>query len=152
MRCPKCNHPDTRVIDSRLGKNGYSIRRRRACSSCDYRFSTTEEILREGLVVVKRDGRREDFDPLKIRQGLSRACEKRPVSAEQLDLLVSDVLAELEAAFEGEIPSEAIGERIMVRLRQIDPIAYVRFASVYKDFRDISELEAEISTLRTPKP
>lgn len=150
MRCPKCSHPDTRVIDSRMGKNGFSIRRRRVCAECDYRFSTTEEILREGLVVVKRDGRREGFDPVKMRQGLSRACEKRPISAEQLDLLVSDVLVDLEGEFDGEIPSQAIGERIMARLRLIDPIAYVRFASVYKDFRDIGELEAEISTLRPP--
>lgn len=151
MRCPKCNHTETRVIDSRLGRNGYSIRRRRVCAACDHRFSTAEEILREDLVVVKRDGRREDFDPQKLRQGLSRACEKRPVSPEQLDLLISEVLVGLEAEFSSEIPSQAIGERIMVRLRHIDPIAYVRFASVYKDFRDIAELEAEISNLREPK-
>ncbi|MBN2068622.1 MAG: transcriptional repressor NrdR [Opitutales bacterium] len=148
MHCPKCNAKDTRVIDSRLSKNGYAIRRRRECQQCGTRFSTVEEILREGLVVRKRDGRSEPFDRAKIQAGLSRACEKRPIDIEQIDMLVSDVLAELEAEYDTEIPSSAIGNKIMEHLKNVDKIAYVRFASVYKDFRDIDELAQEISQLK----
>jgi len=147
MYCPKCNALDTRVIDTRLLKNGRSIRRRRQCAQCDYRFNTMEESLREELAVIKRDGRREDFSREKLLSGIRRACEKRPIDLEQCDMLISDVLVELESEFDSEIPSQAIGERIMARLKNIDQIAYVRFASVYKDFRDISELAREISQL-----
>lgn len=148
MQCPKCSAKDTRVIDSRVQRNGFAIRRRRMCQVCDYRFTTTEEIVREGLVVKKADGRREEFDRSKILNGIRRACEKRPIDIEQIEMMVSDLMAELEAACESEIPSRLIGERIMNRLRDIDQIAYVRFASVYKDFRDINELAQEISALR----
>lgn len=148
MQCPKCGVKDTRVIDSRVHRDGYAIRRRRVCQSCDFRFSTTEEIVREGLIVLKNDGRREEFDRTKMLTGLRRACEKRPIDIEQIEMVVSDVTAELENSFENEIPSREIGERLMARLKEIDQIAYVRFASVYKDFRDIHELAEEISSLR----
>jgi len=148
MHCPKCNAKDTRVIDSRLSKNGHAIRRRRECQQCGARFSTIEETLREGLIVRKRDGRSEPFDRTKIQSGLNRACEKRPIDIEQIDMLVSDVIVELEAEHETEIPSEAIGNKIMQHLKNVDKIAYVRFASVYKDFRDIEELEQAISVLK----
>lgn len=108
--------------------------------------------MREGLVVIKNDGRREEYDRTKMLSGLRRACEKRPIDVEQIEMLVSDVTAELEAAFEAEIPSQEIGERLMKRLKDVDQIAYVRFASVYKDFRDIHELAKEISALRESQP
>lgn len=148
MQCPKCNARDTRVIDSRLARNGRAIRRRRECGQCNYRFSTLEEILRDGLFVIKRDGRREEFDRAKVLAGLRRACEKRPIDLEQVEMMISDVMIELEGEFDQEIPTQAIGERLMGRLKNIDKIAYVRFASVYKDFRDISELANEISSLK----
>jgi transcriptional repressor NrdR len=148
MQCPKCGAKDTRVIDSRVQRNGLAIRRRRQCQSCDYRFTTGEEIIREDWFVIKADGRREPFDRNKILNGLRRACEKRPIDGEQVEMLVTDVTFELENEFDTEIPTRAIGERIMNRLRKVDQIAYVRFASVYKDFRDIAELAQEISNLR----
>jgi len=147
MRCPKCSSTEDRVIDSRVSKDGTAIRRRRECVDCSHRFTTTETILREGLVVIKRDGRREEFDRAKIVNGLRRACEKRPISAEQLNMLVEDVIDALEGQYDLEIPSEGIGEKVMENLRRIDPIAYIRFASVYKDFRDLAEMVEEISQL-----
>jgi len=148
MQCPKCGTKDTRVIDSRVSSSGLAIRRRRSCQKCGYRFSTVEEIVREDLYVLKNDGRREPFDRTKLLTGIQRAIEKRPVDAEQVEMLVADVLADLEVEFDAEIPSRAIGERIMARLKAIDQIAYVRFASVYKHFRDIDELAREIDGLQ----
>ncbi len=150
MRCPRCTSTEDRVIDSRISKDGATIRRRRECLACGHRFSTTETMLREGLVVIKRDGRREDFDRAKILNGLRKACEKRPIDAEQINMLVEDVIDALEVRFDLEVPSLAIGEAIMERIRRVDPIAYVRFASVYKDFRDIAEFAAEVNRLETP--
>lgn len=148
MQCPRCSTKDTRVIDSRMANNGLAIRRRRSCQACSYRFSTVEEIVREDLVVIKSDGRREPFERHKLLSGIQRATEKRPVDEEQIQMLISDVLADLEVEFDAEIPSRAIGERIMSRLKAIDQIAYVRFASVYKQFRDIDELAREIDGLQ----
>ncbi len=147
MQCPKCSAVDTRVIDSRVGKNGRTIRRRRQCTECNYRFNTIEEIIRESLLVIKRDGRREEFDRNKILNGIRRACEKRPIDAEQINMLISDVTLEIESEGEFEISGRNIGDRVMEKLKNIDQIAYVRFASVYKDFRDISEMAKEISEL-----
>ena len=148
MRCPQCTSADTKVLDTRIGKNESSIRRRRECLGCGYRFTTIEEVLRADLQVVKRDGRREDFDRGKMLGGLKKAVEKRPIDAMQIEMLVADVLAGLEREFDHEIPSEAIGEQIMSRLKRLDQIAYVRYASVYKDFRDLSELAREIHELK----
>lgn len=151
MRCPKCASTLDKVIDSRVSKDGASIRRRRECLDCSYRFSTTEQILRECLYVTKRDGRREDFDKAKIIYSLRRACQKRPVDAEQINILVEDMIDSLEAEHGMEIPSNAIGEKVMENLKTIDPIAYIRFASVYKDFKNIDEFLDEISDLNAPK-
>ncbi len=144
MRCPKCTSIDDKVVDSRISKEGNSIRRRRECSECGYRFTTTESLLRDDMTVLKRDGRREEFDRDKLTRSIRSACHKRPVDAEQLSMLIDDVLDVLEARFEGEIPSRAIGDAVMERLRKIDQVAYVRFASVYKEFRDVTEFVDEI--------
>jgi transcriptional repressor NrdR len=148
MRCPKCASLETKVLDTRTGKNETSIRRRRECLDCGYRFTTIEEVLHADLQVVKRDGRREDFDRAKVLGGLKKAVEKRPIDVMQIEMLVADVLASLEQEYDHEIPSKAIGEHLMQRLRHLDQIAYVRYASVYKDFRDLSELAREISDLK----
>jgi len=148
MQCPKCATKDTRVIDSRVSSSGLSIRRRRSCQNCGYRFSTTEEVVSEDLFVIKNDGRREPFDRSKLVAGVQRATEKRPVDGEQIEMLIADVMTDLENEYSTEIPSRAIGESVMTRLRAIDQIAYVRFASVYKQFRDIDELAKEIDGLQ----
>jgi transcriptional repressor NrdR len=148
MNCPKCKAVDSRVVDSRIAKDGLSIRRRRECQKCGYRFTTVEELLREGISVRKRDGRLEEFDRKKIVAGLRRACEKRPVPIEQIDMIVNDIAMELEAACVPEVPAQRIGEIVMQKLKAIDQIAYVRFASVYRDFRDITEMEKVISDLK----
>ena len=151
MRCPRCNSLDDKVVDSRISKDGASIRRRRECLECGHRITTTEQILREGITVIKQDGRREPFDRHKILSGIRKACEKRPIHIEQLNMLIEDVIDALEERYDFEIPSRAIGEMIMDNLKRIDPIAYIRFASVYKEFRDLSELIEEISALENRK-
>src|SRR3954471_23760325 len=151
MRCPKCTSIEDKVIDSRISKEGSTIRRRRECLECGHRYSTTESVLRDGTVVIKRDGRREDFDREKLVRAVRAACHKRPVDAEQIAMLIEDVMDALEAQFENEIPSNAIGEGVMQRLRNVDQVAYVRFASIYKQFRDVAEFVDEISTLGKPK-
>jgi transcriptional repressor NrdR len=147
MRCPKCTSIEDKVIDSRISKEGSSIRRRRECLECGHRYSTTEFIVREGIVVIKRDGRREDFDREKLIRSARAACQKRPVDAEQIGMLIEDVIDALEAHYDSDIPSRAIGDAVMQRLRKIDEVAYVRFASVYKEFRDVSEFMHEINAL-----
>ncbi len=149
MNCPKCGHEDSKVLDTRTGRENRSIRRRRQCLACGHRFTTIEEIVREGFLVVKKDGRREEFDHAKILSSLRKATEKRPIEAERLELLVTEVIEELEKEYDVEVPSRAIGEQLMARLKQIDQIAYVRFACVYKDFKDISALAAEIKALKS---
>ncbi len=151
MRCPKCTSIEDKVIDSRISKEGSSIRRRRECMECGNRFTTTEMLVREDLVVIKRDGRREDFDREKLVRSARAACHKRPVDAEQITMLVEDVIDILEAQFENEIPSRAIGDAVMERLRRIDQVAYVRFASIYKQFRDVAEFMQEINALDKPQ-
>lgn len=151
MRCPKCTSIEDKVIDSRISKEGNTIRRRRECMECGNRFSTTETLVREGLVVIKRDKRREPFDREKLARAVRAACHKRPVDVEQMTMLIEDVIDVVEAQYDGEIPSQAIGDAVMQRLRRIDQVAYVRFASVYKEFRDVSEFMHEISNLEKPK-
>jgi transcriptional repressor NrdR len=145
MRCPKCTSIEDKVIDSRISKEGSTIRRRRECLECGHRYSTTETLVRDGIVVLKRDGRREDFDRDKLVRSVRAACHKRPVDAEQIAMLIEDLLDEKE------IPSRAIGEGVMHRLRNVDQVAYVRFASVYKEFRDVAEFVDEISALGKKK-
>jgi transcriptional repressor NrdR len=152
MRCPKCTSIEDRVIDSRISKEGNTIRRRRECLECGFRFTTTENLVRDGIMVTKRDGRREGFDREKLLRAIRAACHKRPVDLEQITMMVDDVIDALEAQYEREIPSRAIGEEVMRHLRRIDQVAYVRFASVYKEFRDVAEFMEEISNLGKPKP
>jgi transcriptional repressor NrdR len=152
MRCPKCTSIEDKVIDSRISKEGSTIRRRRECLECGHRYTTTEMLVRDGVVVIKRDGRREDFDREKLNHAVRAACHKRPIDAEQMTMLVEDVIDALEAQYESEIPSQAIGDGVMQRLRKIDQVAYVRFASVYKEFRDVNEFVDEISALVKSKP
>lgn len=152
MRCPKCTSIEDKVNDSRMSREGTSIRRRRECMECGHRFTTTEVLVRDGLVVTKRDGRREDFDREKLSRAVRAACHKRPVDAEQITMLVEDVIDVLEAQYEAEIPSRSIGDAVMQRLRRIDQVAYVRFASVYKEFRDVAEFVDEIGKLGHPNP
>jgi transcriptional repressor NrdR len=147
MRCPKCTSIEDKVVDSRISKEGNTIRRRRECLECGHRFTTTENLVRDGMAVIKRDGRREEFDREKLVRSVRAACHKRPIDVEQIAMLVEDTIDALEAQFESEIPSRAIGEGIMQRLRSVDQVAYVRFASVYKEFRDVSEFMHEISSL-----
>ena len=147
MRCPKCTSIEDKVIDSRISREGNTIRRRRECLECGTRFTTTETLVRDGVVVLKHDGRREDFDRDKLVRSIRAACHKRPIDAERISMLVDDVMDILEARHDSEIPSEAIGEGVMQQLRKIDHVAYVRFARVYKEFRDVSEFVSEISTL-----
>jgi transcriptional repressor NrdR len=151
MRCPKCTSIEDKVIDSRISKEGNTIRRRRECLECGHRFSTTEALVRDGMSVIKRDGRREEFDREKLNHAVRAACHKRPVDVEQITMLVEDVIDALEARFDSEIPSQAIGDAVMQRLRRVDQVAYVRFASVYKEFRDVGEFVDEISSLGKPK-
>lgn len=150
MRCPKCTSIEDKVIDSRISKEGNTIRRRRECLECGNRFSTTETLVREGLIVIKRDERREDFDREKLTQSIRAACHKRPVDDEQVAMLIEDVIDILEAQFDIQIPSRAIGDAVMERLSRIDQVAYVRFASIYKQFRDASEFIEEIESLDRP--
>ncbi len=147
MKCPFCGTLDNRVIDSRLSQGGEVTRRRRECDSCVRRYTTYERVEQVLPLVVKKDGRREPFDRMKILAGLRRACEKRPVSSEALEGLIDDIERELVEAGEKECLSSAIGERIMDRLRHVDQVAYVRFASVYRSFKDIHEFMAELSDL-----
>ena len=139
------------MIDSRISKEGNTIRRRRECLECGHRFTTTETLVLDGTIVIKRDGRREEFDREKLVHSVRAACHKRPVDIEQITMLVEDVVDAIEARFENEIPSQAIGEGVMQRLRSVDQVAYVRYASVYKEFRDVSEFMSEISSLSKTK-
>ena len=147
MFCPFCNADDTKVIDSRLVANGGQVRRRRECGACGERFTTYE--LAELVMprVIKTDGTRQSFDEDKLRAGLQRALEKRPVSIEQIEVAISEIKHFLQVTGEREIPSKIIGEEVMRQLRELDAVAYVRFASVYRSFQDISEFQAELNRL-----
>ena len=147
MRCPKCTKADDKVIDSRSSRDGAMIRRRRECLKCGARFTTYEEICRENLRVKKRDGEYEEFDRRKLMSGIEKACEKRPVSTEQIESMAELVITELENEFGREVPSKQIGERLMQHLRKLDEVAYVRFASVYRQFRDTEQFIDEIKRL-----
>jgi transcriptional repressor NrdR len=147
MRCPKCNAQEDKVIDSRAWKDGAVIRRRRECLACKSRFTTYEEIEREDIRVLKRDGRYETFDRRKLLSGLEKACQKRPISPEIIERTSEEIIDELVRKYDMEIPATAIGEMIMVRLRKLDEVAYVRFASVYRKFRDIKEFVNEVQSL-----
>ena len=150
MRCPFCRAPDSRVIDSRELSGGDSIRRRRECAVCGRRFTTYERVEGASLVVVKKDGRRQEFDPAKLRQKLRVALTKRPVGEEAIDALLARVEADLMALGTAEVPSSAIGESVLRELKALDEVAYIRFASVYRQFQDIEDLRREVEELRGP--
>lgn len=147
MKCPFCSYDDTRVVDSRLGREGNNIRRRRECIECGRRFTTYERIEETLPLVIKKDGRREAFDRQKIVGGMQRACEKRPVSIATIESVVDKLEQTLQECGEKEIDSSRIGEYVMEALQQVDEVAYVRFASVYRQFRDINEFMSELSDI-----
>jgi transcriptional repressor NrdR len=147
MNCPFCTHADTRVVDSRLGREGNNIRRRRECEKCNKRFTTYERVEEMLPLVVKKDSRREPFDRQKIVAGMQRACEKRPVSIGVIEQFVDRFEQSLQESGEKEIPSTRIGEAVMTALHEIDQVAYVRFASVYREFRDINEFMSELTEI-----
>lgn len=148
MHCPFCGADDTKVIDSRLVSEGKSVRRRRECSHCGERWTTFETAELLMPKIVKQDGSREPFDEDKLRQGLRKALEKRPVSDESIDAAVGRMMDRIRESGEREVKSDQVGEAVMGELRQLDAVAYVRFASVYRDFQDISEFQSEIRRLR----
>jgi len=147
MKCPACHHNGTRVVDSRPVDENKSIRRRRECESCGFRFTTFEKVEEMPLIVVKKDGSREEFSREKVLRGLIRACEKRPVSLDSLDEVVFSIEKELRRIGNSEVKSEEVGEMVMDRLAAIDEVAYVRFASVYRQFKDINVFIEELKDL-----
>ena len=153
MRCPKCGGQEDRFIDSRSSKEGATIRRRRECLSCSHRFTTYEEIEHELLTVIKRDGRREPFSKEKLVMGMKRACQKRPVSEESIGTAVDRIVEGVAEDYEREVPAQVIGERVMRELRALDPVAYIRFASIYRQFEEITDFVEEATRLAAlPKP
>jgi transcriptional repressor NrdR len=147
MQCPMCRAPDSRVVDSRLGKDSASIRRRRHCDGCGHRFTTYERVELTLPMVVKKDGRRQAFDRPKIVSGLTRACEKRPVSTDTIEALATRIERQIMERGESEITSRELGEAVMAALHDLDAVAYVRFASVYREFRDVHEFMRELEDL-----
>ena len=151
MRCPFCGHEDTQVKDSRPAEDGAAIRRRRNCTSCGQRFTTVERVQLRELTVVKSDGRRVPFEPEKLGRSIRVALRKRPVSTDRIDRIVNGIVRQLEASGESEIPSSMIGEQVMDTLKEVDEVAYVRFASVYRDFREAKDFEAFLGSMDEPK-
>jgi transcriptional repressor NrdR len=147
MRCPKCGCQDDKVIDSRASREGATIRRRRQCIACGYRFTTYEEVEYEGLVVLKRDGRREGFSKDKLLVGIRKACQKRPISPKTIEDLVEKIVNEITDKYEREVPGDFIGKLVMDSLRQIDEVAYVRFASVYRRFQEATDFVQEVKNM-----
>ena len=151
MRCPHCGHLEDKVVDSREATEGQSTRRRRECLGCNRRFTTYERIEELLPAVVKKDGRREPWDRKKIVEGLTRACQKRPVSAAQVEALVAAVERHVQELAEKEVQSRVVGEAVMSRLRDLDPVAFVRFASVYRAFEDVGDFMSELAGLAGKK-
>lgn len=149
MRCPFCSQQDGRVVDSRTSKEGDSIRRRRECLNCGKRFTTYERIEEVAQMVIKKDGRREPFDRWKMKSGILKAIQKRPISMDQVDAMVDEIERSLFTGSEHEISSQVIGEAIMERLKKLDEVAYVRFASVYRQFKDLNEFMDELKMMLT---
>ena len=147
MKCPFCGHENTRVTDSRPAEDNSSIRRRRVCDECDKRFTTYEKVETIPLIVIKKDNNRETYDRSKIEAGVLRACHKRPISANQINRLVDEVETEIFNREEKEIPSQVIGELVMNKLKDLEAVAYVRFASVYREFKDINTFMEELKSV-----
>lgn len=151
MKCPYCSNPESKVVDSRPSDEGSSIRRRRECLECHKRFTTYETMESLPLVVIKRDGSRQTFDKSKLLNGMIRACEKRPVSFDTLNSIAIEIEQSLQNEMEREVSSVEIGELVMTKLKEVDEVAYVRFASVYRQFKDISTFMAELNKLLADK-
>ncbi len=151
MKCPFCGEIDNKVIDSRPGKNGDAIRRRRECIICGRRFTTYEHIEEIPVMIIKKDGRREVFNSENVRSGIQKACEKRNISINVIDQFIDDLERDLKETGEKEIPSSIIGEKIMAKLHEIDDVAYVRFASVYREFKDVNDFVSELKGLLSNK-
>ena len=147
MRCPYCSYSESKVIDSRPAEEGMTIRRRRECLSCGKRFTTYEIIERLPLLVIKRDGSRQSFDRVKLISGMVKACEKRPVAVGEIERIADEIEQELQSSLEREVASDQIGEMVMERLKTLDQVAYVRFASVYRQFKDINTFLDELNKL-----
>jgi transcriptional repressor NrdR len=147
MNCPICNKKDTKVIDSRLSGEGFSIRRRRACAKCAYRFSTIEDIEILDLVIIKRDGHRENYSRDKLVKGLRKSLEKRPFLEEEFQKLVRNIERDIQKIGKNEITSKDIGEVVMKNIKSFDQIAYIRYASVYRSFKDVKTFQAELNRL-----
>lgn len=147
MKCPSCGHPESKVLDSRPANEGVSIRRRRECLACQKRFTTFETIECVSFMVVKKDKTRESFDRMKLLNGIARSCEKRPVTMQQMENAVSDIEQALQATMRNEITTTEIGELVMDKLKELDEVAYVRFASVYRQFKDITTFRDELNKL-----
>jgi transcriptional repressor NrdR len=147
MRCAKCGWQEDKVIDSRTSKEGSTTRRRRECLACGHRFTTYEQIEHEGLMVIKRDGRAEEFSREKLMAGIRKACQKRPVSAKTIDEMAVKIIDQVSEKFDREVPSLALGERVMEELRALDEVAYVRFASVYRRFQEASDFVQAVKRL-----
>ena len=147
MKCPFCGNDNTRVIDSRPADDNFSIRRRRLCDECGKRFTTYEKVETIPLIIIKKDNNREQYDRAKLEAGVLRACHKRPVSVDQISHLIDEVETEIFNMEEKEIPSNVIGELVMDKLREIDAVAYVRFASVYREFKDVNTFMDEIKKI-----
>ncbi len=147
MRCPFCHHKDSKVLDSRATEEGASIRRRRECTKCNRRFTTYERLDQVPFMIVKKDGRREAFSRDKILNGVLKACEKRPISPDQIEKMIDDIEKDVRNTTEREITSNEVGEIVMERLKELDEVAYVRFASVYRQFKDINSFMSELQQL-----
>lgn len=147
MKCPQCGFEEDKVVDSRTTKEGEAIRRRRECLKCTFRFTTYEYIERAPLMVVKKDGRREQYSREKLLTGLLKACEKRPVSREQLERVIEDIESVMFSKFKNEVKSTEVGNLVVERLQSLDEVAYVRFASVYRQFKDINQFMSEVRGL-----
>jgi len=152
MLCPFCSHPENKVIDKRDANEGKATRRRRECLNCQKRFTTYERLESNPLIIVKRNGTREAFDRAKLKRGIQKSCEKRPVSDEQIEKLLDDIEAQLRTKSDSEVKSRIIGELIMEKLKDLDEVAFVRFASVYRQFKDIKTFQNELKKLlKEPK-
>lgn len=151
MRCPKCTCNEDKVVDSRIARDGEAVRRRRECLKCAHRFTTFEEIIQTELTVIKRNNARVEFEKAKLRSGIKKACWKRPVSDEKIENIIEKIVAGLQRDFDREVSSGEIGQRVMDELKQVDEVAYVRFASVYREFKDIDQFIDEIRLLNKKK-
>jgi len=152
MKCPFCGEIDNKVIDSRLSKDGNVIRRPRECLICTRRFTTYEHIEEIPIMIIKKDGRREVFSREKVRTGIKKACEKRNISMNAIEEFIDELERDLREIGEKEIPSKTLGERVMVKLHELDDVAYVRFASVYREFKDVNDFVAELKSLLSQNP